>query len=847
MAKAALAQKILSGRMTKYKGSVASIAPGLVFGVVLFAANGAFAACVPSVSTGSGTVLSDGAVCSGTVSDALYGLATPDPVTPGQYGPANVTIDGTALLGRPGGGQGWLLYGASHLTVEAGARLVASNVNPTPSDPGALLLVGASNAIPGAPELTIRSSEFLNGLNTTRHFDGTSMTTVYPDKASVVVQFGNSIQSLVLSEGNALSSTSIVNLDHVSNSKDTPLTVISFPIDYNAKGGLFGVSRLSVENGSNVYLSNDYTYPVGLYAGGSSVRDVNIGGSGALLGEAGKAGLFIDASSTVNTVPLTNYTAHYENNVTTVSEAKSHGLTILGNMSNSGKFNMSNGAFDFFELANGIPTGTSPVPFEIPANAAGNYIGNGGTIVMDVALNDDNSAHDTIWIAGSVSGSTKVQIVNMGGSGAQTENGIPLIHAGGSSNAAAFTLAAPVIIGSYEYNELKHRNDDNQLSQGKQSTTSQSWHLVSRFVEPPKPEPEPEPKPEPKPEPEKPQYQPTVPVVEVVPVVTRQTLSSFRERRAGRRYAPETTTFCKDAAQNYRCAITPAQNDYYAGAQSPYALGGTGFWVQVEGSHEEIELRRSTTGADYKANRGAVSMGFDAPVYSGETGDILLGVYGKYIKSKADVNSAYGWGEIDSDGYGAGATLTYVDKSGFYVDTQVQYARLNTDLWGASPRFLSYANGIASDAWNVSAEVGKSYDWNHGLKLTPSLRLEYAHNEYDSFQDNWGAEVNIDDADFLTLEGGLLVDGDVSFLSNTRWYAGPTLSYELLGRPTVNVAGLAMRPEIDRFWGNIAFGFDHAWNDGNASLYGDVKLGTGLQDFAENYRATARLGVNFKF
>ncbi len=52
---------------------------------------------------------------------------------------------------------------------------------------------------------------------------------------------------------------------------------------------------------------------------------------------------------------------------------------------------------------------------------------NGSSISLDVNLGDDNSAKDQLIIMGSTSGESKVYINNIGGSGGQTINGIPII------------------------------------------------------------------------------------------------------------------------------------------------------------------------------------------------------------------------------------------------------------------------------------------------------------------------------------------------------------------------------------------------------------------------------------
>ena len=854
MAYAYFRQKIISGRMTKYKGSAASIAPGLVFGAAILASNGAFAACAPVTAASGPTevfMASDGN-CSGDLSANFYHLGNSSndipPLVP--YASVNVTIAAGSVLATSQSTTEWRLYDDTHLTIAAGATIAAPDAPPSgvyavpPLRISSYYDYDAYNQADTMPNVvvTLQSSDILKALHTDYAFDGTAVTATRPSSAYGQIMLNHPAQMMSLVTERGYAGISTVRLDNVSNDASTSLTLGQTPsYELDVYGGVFGLSRLSVENGSNVYISNTlFADPM------REDKTFDYYPTAALLGDPERSGLIIDARSTVNTVPMHSYIGTFDEQAGVsfqVNQGEVPGLTIIGNMTNSGRFNMANGQFEYFELANQYADNRF-ANSKLREGYFGHYRGDGGTIVMDVALGDDSSAHDTLWISGNVTGKSYVEVVNLGGKGAQTVNGIPLIHVGGTADANAFELKKSVVAGAYEYNELVNRKADNQLSTGKQSTTSQTWYLMSKLVDVPVDPVDPV-----DPEvPAKPQYQPLVPVVEALPFATRQDLGTYRDRRAGRHYAtPENTTFCKDAAQNFRCAVTPEQNEFYAGAQSAYALGGSGFWMQVDGGYEAIDLRHSTTGVDLKTNKAAASFGYDAVVSNGEQGDVIAGGFVKYINSSSDTNSRFGWGGIDTDGYAVGATLTYVGKSGLYLDTQLQYTRLNSSLWGESARFRSTADGINSDAFNIAAELGQTFALSDGLKLTPSLRLDYSHTIYDRFSDNFGAEVEIDDADFLTLEGGLLLDGSMSFLPNTRWYAGPLLSYELLGRPSIQVSGIGFEPEMQPFWGTFALGFDHAWNGGNASFYGNVKLGSALAEVSDNFRATARLGVNVKW
>ena len=81
---------------------------------------------------------------------------------------------------------------------------------------------------------------------------------------------------------------------------------------------------------------------------------------------------------------------------------------------------------------------------------ANNFNGDNSTIIFNTQLEDDNSLTDRLVIQGDTSGTTKVQVRNAGGSGAQTINGIELISVGGNSN-GKFVQDGRIVAGAYDY------------------------------------------------------------------------------------------------------------------------------------------------------------------------------------------------------------------------------------------------------------------------------------------------------------------------------------------------------------------------------------------------------------
>mgnify|MGYP005933005553 FL=1 len=135
------------------------------------------------------------------------------------------------------------------------------------------------------------------------------------------------------------------------------------------------------------------------------------------------------------------------------SENKSQtNFVIHGNVTNSGEI----------ELGNGKIAGN-----RLTVN--GNYTGSDGLIVFNTELNGDESPTDMLVIKGNSEGSTRVQIVNVGGNGKQTLNGIELIDVSGKSN-GTFKQEGRIVAGAYDY----------RLKRGTGANTN-NWYLTSQL------------------------------------------------------------------------------------------------------------------------------------------------------------------------------------------------------------------------------------------------------------------------------------------------------------------------------------------------------------------------------
>lgn len=129
-------------------------------------------------------------------------------------------------------------------------------------------------------------------------------------------------------------------------------------------------------------------------------------------------------------------------------------VTVTGNMHNSGTL-----------ILNNCSTCAGQIYIQ-----NGDWIGNGGTVRFGTVLGDDSSPTDQLRITGNATGTTKVKVVNEGGSGAKTLEGIELISTS-SSSAKAFEQDGRIIAGSYEYHLQQGNNSGNNTN---------NWYLTSK-------------------------------------------------------------------------------------------------------------------------------------------------------------------------------------------------------------------------------------------------------------------------------------------------------------------------------------------------------------------------------
>ena len=361
----------------------------------------------------------------------------------------------------------------------------------------------------------------------------------------------------------------------------------------------------------------------------------------------------------------------------------------------------------------------------------GNYHGDGGLLVMNTQLGDDNSPTDKLIVTGDTTGSTYVAVNNAGGIGALTTNGIKLIEVQGDSS-GQFVQQGRIVAGLYDY--YLQRGDSSYTPPTAYDPTQSAlndWYLISKLppeepeppvVEPPD-EPEPpvvEPPEEPEPPVVEPPEEPEPPVVEppeepeppVVdpkepepPVVPNKPKDLVVRPEAG-------SYIANHAAGN--TLFTTRLHDRLGETQYTDVLTGeekvTSMWLRQIGGRNNFkdssgQLKTST-------NRYVMQLGGDIAQWSTDGLDRWhLGLMAGYANAKSHTHSNKSRHDSRSsiDGYSVGAYGTWynndADKTGLYVDTWLLYNWFKNSVNGDDLPSESYD----SSGFTGSVESGYTF------------------------------------------------------------------------------------------------------------------------------------------
>jgi outer membrane autotransporter protein len=424
-----------------------------------------------------------------------------------------------------------------------------------------------------------------------------------------------------------------------------------------------------------------------------------------------------------------------------------------------------------------------------------------GALALDAVLDDGSSKQSDVLIldkAVTGSGATRVFVDNAGGLGGQTSgDGILVINVRDKSDADAFTTGAPAVAGAYEYH-LVFQN---------QAKTDQNWYLQSQFFD----------------------GSLEYPALASGALLTWYTdLGGLHDRLGERRAQTEDS----------QTAALATATDLADASVRRMDAEGDGGWLRISGG--DLDFQQSGA-ADFELNTTRAEAGFDVgfdDLIGGEDW-LVLGAFAGYGWSSLGFDSG---SEVDFDIATVGGYATYF-RGPYYLDALVKLDWLDGSFNSDN---VSQDGDLSLPVFGASLETGYRFDLSPGLYLQPQARLSFAHAGGDTFRDDSGVPIALEDAS--SLRGRLAARAGVELPSESGaaigdFYLEAAVNQEFLGDTEARVSGLALEQALPETTFEIGGGFDIALPQEGVSFTVDADYLLG--DEAEGFSATGGLRITW--
>ncbi|MEN5203166.1 autotransporter outer membrane beta-barrel domain-containing protein [Stenotrophomonas sp. TWI700] len=396
----------------------------------------------------------------------------------------------------------------------------------------------------------------------------------------------------------------------------------------------------------------------------------------------------------------------------------------------------------------------------------GDFAIDDSTLVFDSALGDDSSPTDYLWVQGNTSGQGDIAVNNVGGRGAQTEDGIQLIAVDGESN-AGFKLQDRAVGGVYEY--FLHKGSKTDPDDG-------GWYLRSELNDEPDPcsaEGECDPPPPPVPcsvDPGQGHCDPAV----VEPPPPRPLPCSVDAGQPDCEPAvvePPPVPVLRPEPGAYLANQTAAVQMF---GQRHHDRSGTaddrGAWARITRTQAEYGVIGNQLSVDGDTN--TLQVGSD--VWAWGEGRGQVGVMAGHGSANnivtSDLTGYSAKGKVTGNMVGVYASWSQQrhQEGGLYLDGSLQHARFDNSVQGDALAKETYD----SRASTATAEAGygfKVYDSGRSaLFVEPQLQLSYRRFDADNLTETNGTIIDGSDADGLSSRVGVRVFGHTELDSGNR-------------------------------------------------------------------------------
>lgn len=584
-------------------------------------------------------------------------------------------------------------------------------------------------------------SSILLGNDATIETSGASSTGIYAASSSKT-ELGNNATITVngVSAHAVYSTNATVNLgENATINVNSSAKAASYS---KAPRGLYATSRgaINLAGGAAITMAGDHSnesYAISTETGG--IVDGSTGGRFLIDGDLHAAG----ATAATSSLPQQNSTIKLNMTDNSLWSGASYitsataGTGVISLQMSDATWNMTNsstltdltlngGSVVNFGHADGEPWQTLTINED--------FTGNGGKLVFNTVLNDDTSETDKLKVLGNTVGNAFVAVNNIGGTGAQTIEGIEIIEVAGNSD-GTFEKAGRIVAGAYDYNVVQKGSN---------------WYLTSFIPAPPDPE-DPDPVDPHDPDPIDPDPvdpidpDPVDPVDPIIPEPEEPVAPPVTEQQ----YRPEAGSYL---ANNYAAntLFMTRLHDRLGETQYVDMLTGekkvTSLWMRNVGAH--TRFKDGSGQLKTQSNSYVMQLGGDLAQWSSDGLDRWhLGAMAGYANSQNRTQSSltgyHSRGQVT--GYSVGLYGTWyandADKTGTYVDTWALYNWFDNKVMGQEQAAEKYkSSGITA-----SVEAGYSFKLGESERnsywLQPKAQVVWMDVQADSHREANGTRV----------------------------------------------------------------------------------------------------------
>jgi len=447
----------------------------------------------------------------------------------------------------------------------------------------------------------------------------------------------------------------------------------------------------------------------------------------------------------------------------------------------------------------------------------GDYTAAGGTLEMEAVLSGTGSAADRLVIGGNASGTTTINVVNVGGSGALTgsgnTDGISIVQVGGTSTADAFQLnGGYAAAGPYRYQLVSFDPTSSAAGEADALIGAPFWDYRLQSLLDANGNPVP------------------VPQIGAYQSMPTGALLYAGELMDSLHKRYDATAHCADAPRTSDSARTSDESCGY------WFLRSKGLRGSVSGDE----------GPDYDQDIFFVQGGGTIGAWDvgGRARALRIGVALSYGGSKVKVKDT--GAKVELQGPSLAATATYEGES-WYIDAVAQGTHLSSTVDTVERGFVGNPDG-----WGIGASVqgGIPLDLGNNLVIEPQAQLSYQRFWFDTFTDVDGIEVDLDGGE--SLRGRLGTRVQTSFQGDIAgkpavWtpYVEASAVHEFLDGSGITAAGVTFATDNGGTSALFAGGLE-ADLAGNSTLYAEISREQGLTDGAADvWSGTLGLRVSF--